>query len=72
MPCSMTAAAMSSATPSGTLHEQLAGATTASAYEPGTDAQATRSPAARPVTSAPTASTTPAPSSPATNGSGRG
>ena len=64
MPWSIAAAAVSSDTPSGTFTSASAAATTRSAYEPGADAHATRSPGATDVTPGPTASTTPAPSSP--------
>ena len=54
MPCSIAAAAISAATPSGTRTSASAGASTCSAYEPGTrgpgDARRRR---ARPVTPAP-------------------
>ena len=66
MPCSMTAAAASDETPSGTLTRTAAGAATASAYDPGALAQATRSPSRRPETADPSAVTTPAPSRPGT------
>jgi hypothetical protein len=72
MPWSMAAAAISSETASGTRTAAPAGTTALSAYEPGADAQATRSPGERPTTSGPTDSTRPAPSSPRTKGSGRG
>jgi hypothetical protein len=72
MPCSSTAAAVSSSTPPGTGTTRAAGTTALVAYAPGRIAQATRSPAAMPTTPSPTAATVPAASVPSWSGSSPG
>ena len=73
IPLSITAAAVSSDTPSGIGTRTLAGSTSASAYDPGPpSAYATRSPGLTTVTPGPTASTTPAASLPNPVGRGSG